>query len=173
MPKRKLQILWEISATLVWLQLYHAKAETGRGRELRSRVQVVATLPCQSGNAFAIRTGELLPAVATLPCQSGNSYPGKTDSQPAKSLQLYHAKAETGMNRSFISVSDALQLYHAKAETVFRSGLRSRQRLVATLPCQSGNSEPALSPIVGEDVLQLYHAKAETSNPPISSTPAT
>ena len=143
----------------------------------------VATLPCQSGNFIQSELVLANPSVATLPCQSGNETLD-LGGELILMLQLYHAKAETCESECRRRCGrDELQLYHAKAETSILCALKHRVRscnftmpkrklvreaglyrlpVVATLPCQSGNSEVSVDTSSEFLKLQLYHAKAET-----------
>ena len=147
---------------------------------------LVATLPCQSGNNGALHQLPGEPIVATLPCQSGNHTVATAMLLQRSSCNFTMPKRK--LYSSEIACNDSrLQLYHAKAETCLRLRLRARCRLVATLPCQSGNSllsgiaetskvccnftMPKRKPAIrrtrrlGTCGLQLYHAKAETDAP--------
>ena len=55
MPKRKPKVLFKCISPAARLQLYHAKAETCPLPNCYLVFQVVATLPCQSGNKAQLR----------------------------------------------------------------------------------------------------------------------
>ena len=76
--------------------------------------------------------------VATLPCQSGNRATADIASC-SRTLQLYHAKAETRMPRALPFIMRMRCNFTMPKRKHFGSEYQTIRVCVATLPCQSGN----------------------------------
>ena len=127
------------------LQLYHAKAETVELVRY-PLCKFVATLPCQSGNAYSEFSEEVLKQVATLPCQSGNLHRLPSQSALGPVATLPCQSGNRFCKRMWKRLFPKLQLYHAKAETEEVRAIIQKAGDVATLPCQSGNQRASIIP---------------------------
>ena len=142
------------------LQLYHAKAETRALRfELNSFFGCNFTMPKRKLLILPVPRASV--TVATLPCQSGNSH-RELPVWHSTPLQLYHAKAETGLCDGVSICPPQLQLYHAKAETLNTGGVSRVCYRCCNFTMPKRKRRSGINRGGAFLRLQLYHAKAET-----------